>query len=217
MSTRILLAEDHAMVREGLRSVVEEEPGLEVAGEADNGREAVRLTRELSPGVVVMDIGMPDLNGVDATRQILARSGEIKVIALSVHTDKRMVAGMLEAGASGYVPKISAARELITAIRTVEGGGVYLSPKVQAVVIQGFLGNLEEGQVEISEDLTAREREVLQLIAEGRTSKEIASELNRSIKTIQSHRQNIMDKLNLHNVASLTKYAIRAGLTPLDG
>jgi len=216
MSTKVLLAEDHAMVREGLRSVVEEEPDLEVAAEAENGREAVRLARELSPNIVVMDIGMPDLNGVDATRQILARSRKIKVLALSVHTDKRMVAGMLEAGASGYVPKISAAKELITAIRTIEGGGVYLSPKVQAVVIQGFLGSLGEEEVNISAELTRREREVLQLIAEGNTNKEIASKLNRSIKTIQSHRQNIMHKLDMHNVAALTKHAVRAGLTPLD-
>ena len=204
------------MVREGLQSLVEKENDLEVVGMADNGRQALLLARRLKPDVVIMDIAMPELNGIDATRQIVAEVPGVKVIALSMHSEKQFVEGMLRAGVVGYLLKESAFEELIKAIRIVCAGKKYLSPDVTDIVLRDYLSPVNEKGSEQAPDLTLREREVLQLLAEGRATKEIAERLNISIKTVESHRKNIMTKLNLHTVAELTKYAVRHGLTSIE-
>ena len=204
------------MVREGLQSLVEKENDLEVVGMADNGRQALLLARRLKPDVVIMDIAMPELNGIDATRQIVAEVPGVKVIALSMHSEKQFVEGMLRAGVVGYLLKESAFEELIKAIRIVCAGKKYLSPDVTDIVLQDYLSPVNEKVSEQAPDLTLREREVLQLLAEGRATKEIAERLNISIKTVESHRKNIMTKLDLHTVAELTKYAVRHGLTSIE-
>jgi DNA-binding NarL/FixJ family response regulator len=217
VTVKIFLADDHKILREGLRSLISEIPGMEVIGEAGNGREAVRLATKLRPDLVVMDVNMPDLNGIEATRQLLKDLPAVKVIALSMYSDKRFVTGMLRAGASGYILKASAFDELAKAFETVIAGEIYLSPKVAGVVVEDYLGHLYEEKSEPTELLTPREREIIQLLAEGRSSKEIASLLHVSEKTVHTHRQNIMEKLNLHSIAELTKYAIREGITSLGG
>ena len=188
---------------------------MEVVAEAEDGRMAVELAQELSPDVALVDISMPELNGIEATDQILSANPDAKIIALSMHSDKHFLMGMLRAGASGYVLKNCAATELCSAIRTVVSGETYLSPEVAQVVIQDHrlevLG-VKSGQVS---RLTAKEREVLKLVAEGKTSREIASQCDVSVKTVQAHRQNIMDKLGIRTVAGLTKYAIQKGITVL--
>lgn len=215
MSIRVVLADDHRMIREGLRSLLAKLPGLEMVGEAEDGRATVALARELSPDVIVMDIGMPDLNGVEATRQIVAFAPKVKVIALSMHSDARFVSEMLKAGAVGYLLKDSAFEELARAIRAVTAGQTYLSPGVAGVMVKDYLSQVAGNRpVEVSE-LTPREREVLQLVAEGKSTKEIADRLQISPKTADTHRQQIMNKLHLRSVAALTKYAIRAGITEL--
>jgi len=216
MSTRILLADDHKIMREGLRSLLAEAFDMEVVAEAEDGRSAVELAKKLSPDVVVMDISMPDLNGVEATRQILKYAPRAKVIALSMHSDRQFVARMLEAGASGYVLKDAAFEELATAIRTVVAGRVHLGPRIAGLVVEDYVQRLPETEPKVSSPLTAREREVLQLLAEGKGTKEAARLLKVSAKTVETHRRNIMEKLNLHSIAELTKYAIREGLTSLD-
>jgi DNA-binding NarL/FixJ family response regulator len=216
MSVTILLVDDHRMMREGLRLVLDQEQELEVAGEAANGREAVELAGQLQPDIVVMDIGMPDLNGMEATRKIRQNSPHSRVIALSTYSDKRYVLGMLEAGASGYVLKSAAAEELVRAIQQVIQGQTYLSPGLMDTVLQQYLERMALAGAAGGRILGPREREVLQLIAEGKTSKEVAAHLYISVKTVDMHRQNIMNKLNLHSVAELTKYAIREGLTRLE-
>ena len=216
MSVKIILADDHRIMREGLRALLEKEAGIEVIAEADNGRTTVELSRELNPDVVVIDIGMPDLNGIDATRQIVSDAPAVKVIALSMHSDKKFVREMLSAGASGYLLKDSAFEELGTALTTVINNQTYLSPKIADTVVKDYLGKVELKESKASPSLTKREREVLQLIAEGKTTKEIASHLYVSIKTIETHRKQIMDKVGLNSVAELTKYAIREGLTSLE-
>lgn len=214
MSIRILLADDHKIMMDGLRLILRQATDMEVVGEASNGRAAVDLAGRLAPDVVVMDIGMPDLNGVEATRQIKAGRESVKVIALSAFADQRYVLGMLEAGASGYVVKITASDELVRAIRAVCNGERYLSPKIAGTVIDQCLGQLPQPDGEAM--LSAREREVLQLVAEGKSSKQIAAVLHVSTKTVETHRRNIMDRLGLHSVAELTRYAITAGISPLD-
>ncbi len=214
MSVKILLADDHKIVRDGLRALIEGQPGMEVAGEAENGRAAVRLARDLSPDAVVMDVAMPDLNGIEATRQIVAEGAGARVIALSMHSDRRFVAEMLKAGASGYLLKDCAFEELTQAIQVVMGGQTYLSPGIASVVVEDYVRHAGEGADAVG--LTAREREVLQLLAEGRSTKQIASRLHVSAKTVETHRQRLMEKLNLHSIADLTKYAVRAGLTSLE-
>lgn len=215
MSLPVLLADDHEVVRVGLRALLERLGGMAVVAEADSGRAAVQLARKLKPAVVFMDISMPDLNGIDATRQMIAAAPGVKVIALSMHADTRYVAGMLQAGARGYLLKDSVADEIGRAVQAVLAGEVYLARKIAGVVVQDYVQRLanEEGA---SGPLTGREREVLQLVAEGRSTKGIAAHLHVSIKTIETHRSQIMDKLDLHSVAELTKYAIRQGLTSLD-
>ena len=216
MSVKIILADDHRIMREGLRALLEREAGIEVIAEADNGRTTVELSRELNPDIVVIDIGMPDLNGIDATRQIVSDVPAVKVIALSMHSDKKFVREMLSAGASGYLLKDSAFEELGTALTTVINNQTYLSPKIADTVVKDYLGKVELKESKVSPSLTKREREVLQLIAEGKTTKDIASHLYVSIKTIETHRKQIMDKVGLNSVAELTKYAIREGLTSLE-
>jgi len=216
MSIRILLADDHKIMREGLRALLERKKDMEVVGEADNGRTTVQLTRELSPDVVIMDITMPDLNGVEATRQVTTEFPGVKVIALSMHSDRQFVAGIFKAGASAYLLKDCAFDELAAAIRAVVASHTYVSPSIADMVIKDYAS-----QVPVAPDsrlllgLTPREREVLQLMAEGKNAKEISLRLHISVKTVETHRQQIMNKLGIHSVAELTKYAVREGLTTL--
>jgi len=216
MKTRVLLADDHKIMREGLRSLLAATPGVEVVGEAGDGRTAVQLVLKLMPDVVVMDIGMPDLNGVDATRQIKTRAPRTKVIALSLHSDERFIAGMFKAGASGYLLKDGAFEELAHAIRTVAAGHTYLCPRIARTVVKDYLRDAQTAADSGGHALSDREREVLQLIAEGRNTKEIAGRLDVSVKTIETHRTRIMERLGVHSVAELTKYAVREGLTSLE-
>jgi len=216
MSARILLADDHTIIREGLHSLLEKQPDIEVVGEVADGRKAIKLVRELKPDLVIMDITMPNLNGIDATRKIVAGSRGTKVIALSMHSSRRFVTEMLKAGASAYILKESLFSELLEAIRVVLNGGIYLSPSITGVVIDAYVKQLSIGDERQAQSLTNRQREVLQLLAEGKSTKHIAKQLYVSSRTIESIRRNIMDKLDIHNVAELTKYAIREGLTQLD-
>jgi len=216
MSIRVLLADDHKIFRDGLRTLIEKEAGMEVVAEAENGRKTVKLAEKLSPNVIIMDVSMPDLNGIEATRKIIAGTSNIKVIALSMHSDRRFVLGMLEAGASAYLLKDCAFAELVSAIRQVAAGNTYLSPKIADVVVKGYLNKVSDSSLTTRTVLTSREREILQLLAEGLSAKEIAAHLNLSIKTIETHRRNIMEKLEIHTIAELTKYAIREGLVALE-
>jgi two-component system response regulator NreC len=216
MSIRILLADDHKITRQGLRSLLDKEFDMEVVAEAEQGRTAVRLVRELSPQVVIMDVTMPDLNGVEAARQIVSEFPDVKIIALSMHSDSLFVTEMLRSGASGYLLKDCAFEELARAIRTVVAGKTYLSPSISGVVVDDYLHRLSKAVLSGSEVLTDREREVLQLLAEGKSTKQIALKLHISVKTVETHRRQIMDKLDIHTVAELTKYAIRKGLTSLE-
>lgn len=216
MAIRIILADDHEVVRDGLCSLIEREPDMEVIAQADNGRRAVELAKELQPNVIVMDIGMPDLNGIEATRQIVSAESQIKLIALSMHSDRGYVVEMLKAGASGYVPKDKSGKEVIRAIRTVIKDGVYLPPSLASVVVENYVRKPSQPKTGVFTTLTAREREVLQLLAEGKSIKQTAALLHVSISTIETHRRNIMEKLEIFSVAELTKYAIREGLTSLE-
>ena len=215
MSTRILLADDHKITRQGLRSLLEKQKDMEVVAEADNGRSAVRLAAELAPDIVIMDVTMPDLNGIEATKQILAKSPDIKIIALSMHSDALFVTEMLKSGAAGYLLKDCAFEELTRAIRTVADDKTYLSPAISGVVIEDYIHRLTSTEVTGSDILTDREKEVVQLMAEGNSTKQIALKLHISVKTVETHRRQVMGKLNIHNVAELTKYAIREGLVSL--
>jgi two-component system NarL family response regulator len=212
----LILADDHQMVREGLRLILARVPRIEVVGEATTGLGTVELVHELLPDIVVMDIGMPDLNGVDATRQIKAQHPNIEVIGLSAYSDRRYVLRMLESGAAGYVQKAAAGDELIRAIESVSMGRRYLSPEIAHTVVDSYVNRVFPGELSPLAQLGGREREVLQLLAEGGTSKQIAVTLHISARTVETHRRNIMKKLDLHNIAELTKYAIREGLVRLD-
>lgn len=216
MSIGVLLVDDHAIIREGLRSLLEKQPDMEVLADTDEGRKAVELVRELSPDVVIMDVTMAGLNGIEATRLIAAEFPEVKVIALSIHSQRRFIADMLSAGAAGYILKECLFDELVQAIQAVAVGGRYLSPRIADVVVDDYVKRLSGTADSPLAALTGREREVLQLVAEGKSTKEIALELHVSTKTIEANRRQIMEKLDVHSVAELTKCAVREGLTTLE-
>jgi DNA-binding NarL/FixJ family response regulator len=216
MGVKILLADDHQIMRDGLRSLIAKQSDMEVVAEAENGRTAIKLTRKLRPDVIVMDINMPDLNGIDASRQIVTEFPDTKIIVFSMYTDHQFVAGALKAGVSGYLQKDSAFEELERAIRSVISDQTYLSPKIAGDVVEGYVKKLMADESAEPDSLTDREREVVQLYAEGHTTKQIADRLNLSVKTIETHRRHIMEKLNVSSIAELTKFAIREGLTSLD-
>lgn len=216
MSIKILLADDHEIVRYGLRCVIEEQPDMEVVGDAVNGRTAINLTHQLKPDVVIMDISMPDMNGIEATRRIRKEIPDTKVIVLSMHHKRQFVIDMLKAGVSGYILKTKVHDDLIRAIKAAVADEVYLSSKITGIVAHDIASNLPTSDKSAYAILTPREREVLQLISEGKSTKESALHLNVSIKTIESTRRQIMQKLDIHNVADLTKYAVNEGITSLD-
>ena len=211
MKIRVVLADDHRLVREALRVTLERERDIVIVGEATDGRAALDVIRAEKPDVVVLDVAMPELNGVDAAARIHARHPEVKILALSAHADKRYVLEMLNSGAAGYVSKSAAGRELVQAIRAVAQGGCYLSAELAGAVVEGIRDNRAGGNA--TRPLGPREREVLQLIAEGHRSPAIAARLFISVATVEAHRRNIMRKLDLHTMAELTKFAIREGLT----
>jgi len=213
MSIRILLADDHAIVRDGLSRSLQQQENMEVIGQAQDGLTTVELNRELSPDLIIMDIGMPDLNGIEATRQILRESSEVKIIGLSMHSGKKFVTEMFKAGAKGYLPKDCELDELVDAIQAVMDGKTYLSPSITGIVVDNYVRTSSENQSSAFTILTPREREVLQLIAEGNSTKQIGRRLHISPKTVEAHRLRIMGKLEIDNVAQLTKYAIQEGLT----
>lgn len=213
MSIKILLVDDHKIMRDGLRSLLEAQPGMQVIAEAVNGREAVQFAQDKRPDVVIMDIDMPDLGGIEATRQICAAVPEVKVIGLSIHSEKHYVVNMLQAGASGFLSKDCPFDELAHAINTVVANHTYLAPEIADVMIEDYVREVPLVESSAFSVLTPREREVLQLIAEGWPTKRIASHLNISVKTADTHRRQIMDKLNLRSIADLTKYAVQEGLT----
>ena len=217
MSLKVILAEDHNIVREGLRHLLNKEPNIEVVGEAKDGRDAVRMCEELSPDLIIIDVLMPGLNGIEATRQIITKNPKTKVIALSMYSDKRFILSMMRAGASGYLIKECAFDELVQAVWTVSKNRTFFSPNVRDTVIEDYISRLQKDKMVDSSILTAREREVLQLLAEGKNMREIASILNISVKTVETHRRKIMDDLNIHTIAGITKYAIREGLSSLEG
>ncbi len=215
MAIKVLIADDHQIVRQGLRTLLEKEPDLEVVAEAENGRSTVRLVREKHPEVVIMDVAMPDLNGIEATRQIISEMPKVKVIALSMYADRRFVSNMLKAGASGYLLKDCASEELVRAIRVVLAHKTFLSPGVADIVVKDYVQTPMGPEASVFNVLSNREREVLQLMAEGKSTNQIAELLHVSVKTVETHRQQMMQKLKMHSVAELTKYAIREGLTTL--
>ncbi len=217
MSIAIVVADDHQIVRDGLRSLLNQESDFQVVGEAEDGRSTVDMVTLEKPDIVVMDVGMPGLNGIEATRQIMSQVPDVKVVALSMHTDKRFVGGMLGAGARAYLVKQSAFDELARAIREVLNGRVYLSQEIAGVVIEDYISNLADSTPsQQSSPLTTREREVLQLLAEGQSTQQIATRLHVSAKTVGTHREHIMQKLNRHSIAELTQYALREGLVVWD-
>ena len=216
MSIKIILADDHKIFREGMRSLLDKEPDMEVIAGADNGKETVRLAEELLPNVVVMDITMPDLNGIDATRYIKKKAPTVRVLCLSMHSDRRFVLEMFRAGVSGYLLKNCAFKELTRAIHAVVANQIYISPQIAHIVVDESLAHSATDTPSAKSVLTPKEREVLQLIAEGKNTKQMALHLHKSIKTVETHRRNIMRKLNLRSVAELTRYAISEGLISLD-
>ncbi|MBI5439747.1 MAG: response regulator transcription factor [Deltaproteobacteria bacterium] len=213
MSTTILLVDDHRIVREGLRTLLGQQPDLEVVGEAADGRDAVAQARLLKPDAIVMDIAMPELNGVEATRLILAELPTARIVALSMYADRRFVAEILRAGALGYVLKDGAFEELVLAIRTITEGKTYLSPSIAGLVVEELMQRTAAPGSPSLGGLTPRERQVLKLLADGMRPREIAQELSISVKTVEVHKQNLMNKLEIHTASELTRFAIREGLT----
>jgi two-component system response regulator NreC len=213
MTIRIMLADDHEIMREGMCALLKRRSDMEVVGQAGDGRTAVSVAKDLVPDVVIMDIGMPNLNGVEATRQLLTNNPKVKVMALSALDDGLMVSKMLKAGAGGYMHKDSAFTELMDGIDALMEGKIYLCSKISKVVFSGYVNMLSNPAWSGKDLLTSRENEVLQLVAEGKTTKDIAKALYISDKTVGSHRDRIMEKLSIHNVAGLTKYAVREGIT----
>lgn len=209
---RILIADDHEIVRRGIRSLLEKHPGWEVCGEAEDGREAVEHTNALKPDLVLLDIGMPNLNGLDAGRQILASSPLTRVLILTIHDSEQVVRDVLAVGARGFLLKSDAGRDLVSAVEALQRHGTFFTSKVAELVLEGYLNPHRLAEPRCRNRLTPREREVVQLLAEGKTSKEVAVVLNLSVKTTETHRTNIMRKLDLHSVADLTLYAVRNGI-----
>lgn len=213
----VLLAEDHTIVRKGLLSLLQDETDIDVVGEAADGHEAVRLARQLQPDVVIMDITMPLLNGLEATRHIKRDRADTCIVVLTVHSTEEYIYQILKAGASGYIIKQAAPSELVMAIRSAYAGHTFLSPSVSGVVIQEYIEGAQQSEVtDEYELLTDREREVLQLLAEGHSTRDIAELLVVSVKTIETHRANLMNKLDIHNLPDLTRFAIRKGVVPLE-
>ena len=212
MTTRLLLVDDHAVVRSGLRMLLENERDVEIIGEAATAAEALEAALRLKPNVILMDIGLPDMSGIDATREIKKRCPDVSIVALTIHEDEEYFFKMLEAGASGYVPKRAAPDELVTAIRAAATGQVYLYPSLAKLLVRDFLSGGRPSSDQTASDLTNREQEVLTYLAEGANNEEIAGSLVISRKTVARHRENIMRKLNLHSRAELVRYAIRKGI-----
>lgn len=215
MITKIMVVDEHKILREGLSTLIAKQPDMEIIGEAKDGREALRLVDKLSPDLILMDVTMPNLNGIEATRKIKSKKPDIEIIALSLHSDRRYVLGMIDAGASGYLLKECAFDELVRAINTVMSRKKYLSPGISDILIEEYVKKNTQEKPTIYAKLTPREREILQLIAEGKNTKEIAGYLFISIKTVETHRRHIKKKLRVDSVAELTKIAIREGLTVL--
>ncbi len=216
MKKRVIIADDHAILRDGMRTLLETKLGFEVVGEAQDGKTAVSLVREYVPDLVMMDLNMPGMNGIEAARAITREFSGVKIIALTMHHDKRYAIEMFQAGAMGYLLKDSSFDEVADAVRAVMNNQRYISPAIGADALKECLDRLTGLKPRDIDPLTPKEREVLQLLAEGKTNKEIADFLNVSIKTVDNHRQRVMEKLDLHTVAELTKYAVREGLTSLE-
>jgi DNA-binding NarL/FixJ family response regulator len=212
---RILIADDHEVARRGIRALLESHPGWEVCGEAADGREAVSATVKLKPDLVLLDIGMPGLNGLDATRQILAADPDIRVLILTMHDSEQVVREVLAAGARGFLLKSDAGRDLVAAVEALQRHRTFFTTKVAQLVLEGYLRPGPESERSSRSVLTPREREVIQLLAEGKTTKEVATTLNLSVKTAETHRTNLMRKLDLHSVVDLTLYAVRNGIVHL--
>jgi DNA-binding NarL/FixJ family response regulator len=212
---RILIADDHEVARQGIRSLLESHPGWEVCAEAKDGREAVELATNSKPDIVLLDIGMPNLNGLDAARQILAMSPAIRILILTMHDAEQVVREVLAVGARGFVLKSDAARDLVAAVDALQHRRTFFTTRVTQMVLNGYLHQEKENQSFAKAVLTPREREVIQLLAEGKTSKEVAVALKLSVKTAETHRTNLMRKLDLHSVADLTLYAIRNGIVQI--
>ena len=210
---RVLLAEDHTVVRQGLRKILESDTDIEISGEVGDGRSAVESAKRLRPNVIVIDIGLPGLNGIEATNQIMKATDGVSILILSMHSDDVYVRQALKAGAKGYLLKDSEDLDLIKAVKSLAGGGSYFSPSVSKVLLDGYLNDSGAGSGEDAlSRLTGREREVLQLISEGKTNKEIARILSLSINTVESHRKHVMEKLDLHNTAEIVRFAVRKGI-----
>lgn len=209
MPFRIFIADDHEVVRRGVRALLEANPGWEVCGEAKDGREAVEKVKEVNPDLVLIDVGMPNLNGLDAARQIITAQPGVRVLVLTMHESEQIVREVLEVGARGFLLKSDAARDLIAAVEALQRRTTFFTSSVAEIVLDGYLHRGPELERPLKDRLTPREREVVQLLAEGKTSKEVASVLNLSVKTAETHRTNVMRKLNLHSVADLVRYAVR--------
>lgn len=212
---RILIADDHEVARKGIRSLLESHVGWEVCGEARDGREAVELASQLTPDVLLLDIGMPNLNGLDATRQILTTMPEARILILTIHDSEQVIREVLAAGARGFLLKSDAGRDLVAAVEALQNRGTFFTPKVAQMMLDGYLRPHHEGDASDNDVLTPREREVIQLVAEGKSTKEVATALSLSVKTAETHRTNLMRKLGLHSVAALTLYAVRNGIVQI--
>jgi len=216
MQKKVLIADDHKILRDGLVALFKEQKDFQIVAQTDNGLDAIKLAKQLKPDLVIMDISMPGMNGAEATSRIKASLPDTKILALSMQSDKRFIHSMLKAGASGYLLKDCAFTELFDAIRKILANQIYLSPQIAGLVVEDYIKDPDTDDNNESDGLTLREREVLKLLAEGNTTRKIAGLLNISSKTVEGYRGRVMDKLDIHTVAELTKYAIRAGLTTIN-